>query len=175
MTEATKDWIDDGFWQGMIPPFQEEDIRFQFANPVVLAQTFLKAARAFALHHEQAEVLLKQVGELNVKKARAERRLKAMRREILASNFKGLAKSASEEVRDAYINQAAAQDRDLKKELDLLNLEIEEYTREIEARTPAIDILKNRIRAAVEMREFVEQYVNADKAYLRASPGVGGR
>lgn len=160
--------MDDTFWEDMVIPFQEEDEEFQFANPVVVSQQFVKAIGTASYLGKQAEILTEQIGNLKVTLDRFKRERDKLRRRILANHYKEITKSASSEIQDAFIYKMAQEDG-LSKELLEIEAEIEDLTREIEVREPRVDQYKTRLRLLETSMNWGKQYLDFDKLIIRST------
>lgn len=158
----------DTFWNDLSIPYQEEDEEFNFANLVIVAQHFLKAVGRAAQLGEQAEVLTEQIATVTVQRDRKDRELKVLRRKILASNYKGMSKSASRDVQEAFILAMAEKDG-LLPELEALEAEIERLTREIEAREPRVAEFRNRMKLIETTMGWGKQYLDFEKLVIRST------
>lgn len=158
----------DDFWKNLVIPFQEEDEEFQFANPVVVGQYFLKAVGTAAYLGEQAESLTEQVGNLRVQLDRKKRDLSKFRRSVLAAYYKEITKSASSEVQDAFIEKKADEMGRLKEMQDLEE-EIENLVRELEIREPRLDQYRTRLKLLENSLNWGKQYLDFEKLMIRST------
>lgn len=154
------------FWDRMNIEFQEEDDGFQFVNPVVMAQYFVKAVGEATQLYRDMEVLNEEVANLTIRKERKEREIKALRKRIIAANYNQLTKSASSEVHDAFVWAHAATIGKLD-ELKQLEEDIEVIEKMIEVRKPKIDEVKTRLRAIENFTTWGKQYLDFDKLLRR--------
>lgn len=150
------------FWTQMPIPFQDEDESYDFANPVVISQDFLRATALAAEIGEKAEVLTEELANLEILKERAIRRRNALIRDIMVNHYDSLSKSARSTVHEAFVYKKA-KDEGRLPELCEIDADIEKYTREIEAREPRLSQFKNRLRLIENKMEWAKEYLNYEK------------
>lgn len=158
----------DSFWGSFPIPLNEEasEDGFELVNIVDVQDDFLRMISQTAQLAQQLEELTDARANQEVIKARAERDLDFLRRKILASHISKLAKTASPEVRDAFI-YARAIEESLTESYDALEKEIEKAVRQIEKLTPRINKLRNRLQLLNTKADWMKQYLDYHKLQLR--------
>jgi hypothetical protein len=160
--------MQDKFWEELVIPFQEEDGNFQYANPVVVGQYFIKAVGVAAFLGQQAETLTEQIGNLRVSLDRKKRDLAKVRRKVLSESYKEVKSSASTEVQDAFVHRKA-HDLGFGVELETLENEVEALVRELEIREPRLDQYRSRLKLLELSMNWGKQYLDFEKLVIRSS------
>lgn len=156
----------DPFWNEVIIPFQEEDPEFQFANPVIVSEQFIKAVAQGARIGERSEVLVRRLKKLNSIKKDITRDLAKLKQEILAKFYSEVTKTASPDIMAAFIRRKAEEvDREdelagLLKELDTVDAEIDDVQDQL-------DILKDRMKFLDKAMDWARQFLDYDKLQQR--------
>lgn len=158
----------DTFWKDFVIPFQEEDGDFQFANPVVVAQYFIRAVGTASFLGHQAEMLTEQIGNLRVKLERAKRDLAKFRRRILSRHYSEITKSASSEIQEAFLHKIIHADGE-ELEFKRLEDEIEALTKELEIREPRLEQYRARLKVLETSMNWSKQYLDFDKLVIRST------
>lgn len=163
----------DRFWDALPIPYQTEDGEYDFANPIVVQQHFLRLSKATAIISEKAEQLTKTLSELEDERAEEQYKLGQLRRRLFAANYKLITKSASNEIQDAFILMTA---RGTDQEDDLLALEerIHELDGEIRRLKPRIERLWTRQKQIQLTIDAGKQYLDYEKKLMHIENN-GGR
>lgn len=156
----------DTFWDDLIIPVQTDDIGIEFVNPVLVAQTFIKAIGMMSYEGQLGETLTGEITGLTLMLDAKERELGRLKRKIMAKHFKGLAKSASTEVREAYLIIKAEEDGKLKQ-LEDAEDEIAQLKAKILAKEHECNKQKTRLKTLQIVRDWSKQYLDFDKIIMR--------
>lgn len=159
--------MSDSFWDDLEIPFQEDEEGYQFANAVIVAQEFLKAIGKLSYEGQQAEDLTQEIAGLTLMLESAETSLTKLRRKIFAKHYKGIAKSASTEVRDAYIYNKAEEDGHLQTLTDLED-NITKLKANIRIKEASLEKHRSRIKILQTVRDWSKQYLDFDKLLIRS-------
>lgn len=165
---------EDKFWDEFEIPYQEEEEDFDFANPVTIADHFIRAVAVLGRLSRDAEYYAEDLAKAEASRDRAKRKLSRIRREILADNHSELRSSATSEKLEAFILNKA-QDAGRTNEIDELEALIEEEEQNIEDTNIDLARIKIRLKALETKMHYAEQYLNYEKYYNRADNRYGGK
>lgn len=156
------------FWDALTIPSQVEADGFEFVNPVVMAQQFVKAVGYAQMIGKELEDLTSEIVKLTIQKERIERDLRRLRVDILSHSYDKVTKSASAEIQDAFVRrQAIVLGR--VTELDKLEAALEDLVKKIEDREPERDRRKNQLKILELAMNWGKQYLDFDKLLRRTS------
>lgn len=162
----------DKFWDALPIPYQTEDEEYEFANPVVVQQQFLRLSRATAVVCQEAEDVTSEIADLENDKSEVQLELSNLRRQLFAANYKQITKSASSEVQDAFILTTA---RDCGREEELADLE--EMVADLESRIrrlkPVQAKLWNRQNMIKQTFDYGKNYLDFEKVLTKIEHGAG--
>lgn len=152
----------DTFYEDLLIPFNDEDPDFDFVNHVHAQQKLVEGQNGFTEYTEHAERHTKVIGRATKIRNEAERDLRRLRRQVLASNFGQFKASYGEEARDAFVYKKAEETGRLE---DLLTLEavIETQTREIESHQYRLDLVRGRLKAIEKTMDTAVHLLNLHK------------
>jgi hypothetical protein len=167
MTKAST----DTFWTDITVPLNEDwaENGVEFINPVQVAEMFARATTIAAKLAQEAETLMHESADFEFRRTQCQRQLKRLRREVLAKNYKGITKSANAELMDAYFYSVLTEEE--RELLVSLEDESDEYTDEIGARQPRLELLRTRLKNIERNMDYMKQYLDYEKLQTRISSG----
>lgn len=155
------------FWNDLVIPFQEEDGDFQFANPVVVAQHFIKAVGMAAYIGQQGEDLTADIAQLKLNLTDLEDELRVFRQYIFTTYFKDIPKSGGNEVKDAFVRLKAIDDGS-DTVLAILEKGITTIKRTITEKSHKESKFKAQLKLLETTMSWSKQYLDFDKMIMRS-------
>lgn len=156
----------DNFWEDVVIPFQEDDANFEFANPLVVSEAFLKAIAWGAQISGLAEDLFIEISKLETEKKDIDRKIAKIDRTVLSKFYSEITKTAAPEVRRAFIqNKSAEIGKDV--ELDALEQKRDDIQAKLDDLERKREFYKNRMRFLEKSTEWAKQYLDYDKLLER--------
>lgn len=162
------------FWRDASIPVNEtwEKDGTDFANPVEIADMFVRATGMAAELAAEAEALTEAVANAEYIRDEAKLDYMRLRRSILAHNISSIKSGWSAEAVEAFI-LACAGDR----AAELLRLEklVDDAEREIRVRRPRLEKIRNRLKRLETSMDWAKQYLDYEKLMQRVTGHQTGR